>query len=642
LERAGGGFASRAEDLLRLLAGAANAVRLYPPSSPLRTSAIARFAEGARIVTAAHGPVQYRVDRERFQLGDEVIGEAFPQVAALAETLHALQVGQMIVAPALNEAEVLGFLDVIGGDTKAVRASGGVRAALLQAGVQNIAVVEVTLRASTEAGIFGLDLTTAPLEDIAREMTSATAAWAHDAQRGAEANDLVGEAVGRLEPAARDLAMRRCAEALLYLDEETRTMLLAAALTPDGTGKQMGGMLDIVARMSPAALARLLRLTAGRAGREPASLLGAIDLPPEILRELTALLRPAPLSDPDRGIPAEADADAIVSEVVTAGAEDFSHINDLVRSVTTQSAAARGLNTTVQVARGRRTEDAVRAVAEALPPAVREGAFDEVAAAAELLTDLGTEPGVVAAVSAARQVLTAPELLQECVHRLMDDPEALGARMLLEAVGQAGSEAIVNGYLEASEMQRAQLLPVIGPMAESIAPVAGRILRSGDTEAAGAVVRLLGSIGSRRLVPTMALALDHLDNRVRADAIVAIADNPGPESAQLLGKALGHWDPETRRVAAREIGRAGITEAVPALLKIIAVQNLFERNYELKKEVFKSLETLHSPQAIGVLSRLAKRPMALGKKNRELRYLARRVLESLADGQHADRRGQHE
>lgn len=636
MERAGGGSASRAEDLLRLLAGALNAVRLYPPSSPLRASAIARFAEGARIVTTAHGPVQYRVDRERFVLGDTIIGEAFPQVAALAELLHALQVGQMIVAPALTEAEVAGFLDVVSGDAKAVRGSGGLRAALLAAGVQNIAVVEVTLRASTETGILGLDLTAAPLDDIARDLTAATATWMHDARRGAEAADLLREAVGRLEPAARDLAMRRCAEALLYLDEETRTTLLAAALTPDGTGSRMTGMLDVVARMPPAALARLIRLTADRAGHDASGVLGAIDLPPEIALEVMALLRPASAGDPGREVPSEADVDGIANEIATSGEEDFAHLNALVRSVTTHSSAARGLTTTVQIARDRRTEDAVRAVAEALPPAVREGAFDEVAAAAELLTDLGHEPGVVSAVAAARQVLTAPELLSECVQRLIDDPDALGARMLLESVGPSGAEAIINGYLAASEMQRAQLVPVLEHMTESVAPVAGRVLRSGDAQAAGAVVRLLGSIGSRRLVPTIALALEHLDSRVRSDAIVAIASSASPEGADLLRKALSHWDPETRRVAAREIGRAGVTEAVPALLKIIAVQNLFERNYELKKEVFKSLQALHSPQAIPVLSRLANRPMALGKKNRELRYLARRVLDSLTSGQRAD------
>jgi HEAT repeat protein len=94
-------------------------------------------------------------------------------------------------------------------------------------------------------------------------------------------------------------------------------------------------------------------------------------------------------------------------------------------------------------------------------------------------------------------------------------------------------------------------------------------------------------------------------------------------------KALAHWDPETRRIAAREIGRTGNTGALPALLKIMAEVSLFERNYELKKEVLKSLESLHSPQAVPVLRRLARRGFVIGKKNRELRYLAQRVLESL-------------
>jgi hypothetical protein len=77
-------------------------------------------------------------------------------------------------------------------------------------------------------------------------------------------------------------------------------------------------------------------------------------------------------------------------------------------------------------------------------------------------------------------------------------------------------------------------------------------------------------------------------------------------------------------------------EAVPALLRIIAVVNLFERNYELKKEVLKSLESLSDPRAIPVLERLAGRSVVIGKKNRELRYLARRILEALRRQQRAD------
>ena len=56
----------------------------------------------------------------------------------------------------------------------------------------------------------------------------------------------------------------------------------------------------------------------------------------------------------------------------------------------------------------------------------------------------------------------------------------------------------------------------------------------------------------------MSQALDHLDAEVRAAAVQALADTPGPEARQALTKALGHWDPETRRyVDSRDRPRAG-------------------------------------------------------------------------------------
>lgn len=629
MEHPGGSFAMRAEDLLRLLASAAAAVRLYPPSSPLRQQPIERFADAANSVTAARGPIQYRVDRERFIVEETPIGESVPQVAALAENLHALQVGQLIVAPGVAMAEVARFLEILGSDAKQTRARGGARKALLDNEVKNIAVVEVTLRTSTEAGILGLDLTTAPLDDIARELTSAVATWARDASAGEPAEDAVAIAVDRLEPAARDLALQRCAEALLYLDEDIRTRILSAALSTDAGGNRMQGMLDVIAHMPPNALARLLRLTAEHAGREDDAVLGIVEFPPEVAAELAALLRPAAQSEHDRGIPPEADVDGIVQEVATPGDEDFEHIAALVAATTRESAAVRGLTTTLAVAREHQTPEAVRAIAEAVPAAVAAGAYDEVASAADLLASLSSEPELGASVQAARQVLIAPELLRECVRRLVQTPEAPGPRTLLEAVGTAGAEAFLEGYVEASQVQRADLVPAAGLMATSIAPVAGRILRSGDPDAAVAVVDLLGRVHVRRLLPTIAIALDHLDSHVREAAVVAVAEDRWPESSEMLQKALTHWDPGVRRLAAREIGRAGLVEAVPALLRIVGTRTPFERDYELKKEALKSLEALHSPQAEPTLSRLARRKLVFGKKSRELRYLARAALESL-------------
>src|SRR5574340_603322 len=347
VDRTYGGVTMQAEGLLRTLAAAVNAVRLYPTTSPLRSEAIARFTRDAREVTRGHGPVQFYIDRKRFIFAETAIGEGLPQIAALAEAPHALQVGQLIVAPELTEQEVATFLDVLGRDAHEVRTSGGARAALLDNGVENIAVIEVTLRASSEHGLLGLDLTTAPLEDIADELQSTVAAWESTVACGEESEDMVAEAIGRLEPAARDLAMRRCAEALLLLDEETRLQMMSASLGTGPKGQQMEGMLEVVAHMQPAALARLLRLTAASLSSPAESLLPAIEFPPGLEAELAALLRPSQRSEEQSGVPPEADVVGIVADAATEDEDDLAYIGSLVAASTPKAAAARGLSTTV-------------------------------------------------------------------------------------------------------------------------------------------------------------------------------------------------------------------------------------------------------------------------------------------------------
>lgn len=629
---------AHAEALLRSLALAMNAVRLYPAASPMRGEAITRFTGAARTVTRATGPIQLKVDRSRFILGDTAVGEGVSQIAALGETLHGLQVGQLIIAPEVSDEETVLFLETLSRDSVALRGSGGFRKALLDAGVANIAVVEVTLRASAEEGLLGLDLTASPLDEIAPELARAAQAWGASVGGAGEPHDAVAEAIDRLEPAARDLARNRCAEALRFLDEQSRLALLGAALEHAPAGDAMTGMLDVVAHMPPAALARLLRLTAQMRSEDEHSLLGAFELPPAVLAEVAALMHPSPISDEQRGIPAEADVSGIAAEVSGTDEEDVLQLDRMVAGTTARDTAARGLATAIRVARLRLTDDAVRAVAEAIPAAAKHGALPQVADAATLLDDAGSDPATSAAAAAARHTLGDPVLARECVRQLLLDHTSEAARALLLASGATGAEAVIDAYAHGDQASRSTLVALTDMISESMAPVAGRVLRSGEPAAALVVIDMLRAVGSRRLTPTIALGLEHLDAHVRQAAIAAIARTPGTESLQLLEKCLAHWDPETRRIAAREIGAARIEDAVPALLKVIAVAEVNERNYELKKEVLKSLEAIGSQRAIPALRRIASRRLVLGKKNRELRYLAGRVLDSIEGRSRTDRR----
>jgi HEAT repeat protein len=166
-------------------------------------------------------------------------------------------------------------------------------------------------------------------------------------------------------------------------------------------------------------------------------------------------------------------------------------------------------------------------------------------------------------------------------------------------------------------------------MGDVVVAAASRRIKDADSKNAIELISVLVSVGDKRTVPILRQALDHVDYNVRKACLAALADMGGTEAEQMLVGALDHWDPETRRVAAREIGRAGAVSAMPRMLYILQGYYFFEQNYSLKKDVIGSLEALGSPAAVPTLRRMAGRKFVIGRKNRELRFLARRALEGI-------------
>ncbi len=580
----------QAEEVVRLLAAAVTAVRLYPPTSPLRRAAIDRLVSATRTLPAA-STLQLKVDRERFVLGGTAIASSVGGVAALAEALHALQVGQLIITPRATEAEVAVFLDALTQDPRALRASGGLREALVTAGVNGLAVIEVTLRASSEEGLAGVDLTAAPLEEIARHTQAAAQQWARHAPSG-DAVDEVARALDDLEEAARDLAATRIAQALLRLDESTRARVLAAALTASADGRRMDGMLSVVARMRPAALARLLRLAAEMAHTAPDDIARTLQLPPGLLKEVLALLIPAPRSEQECGVPASPDIPGIVREVEESTEVDQMRVEELMRASTQESSARRAASAVIDLASRDPSDETITALGDAVALALKAGAFDVIEPAFACLDELERS---AAAASALRVRIRLAE-------SLFDTLPTVPAR-----------------YKDGVNR-------VLGRAVEALIPYASRTVREGEPTAAFAAIDALASLKDRRLVSVMAQALEHLDVAVRTRAIDVLADTYPDGAAAILERALAHWDDETRRAAVRAIGRAHVQKAVPALLRILDDTYPLDRKHELKREVIGCLETMNTPQAIPTLRRIARRRFVLGKRNRELRYRAQRAL----------------
>ena len=624
----------RAEEVLRLLAAAAGAARLYPPASPLPAEAVSRFVARTNDASvSSQGPLRYIVDPHDFRMGDDKVASGNSQVLALAESLHALQVGQLVIAPGVSDQESARFVSIVNGDPGAARAQGGLRAMLAALQVTHIAVIEVSLRASEEEGLLGVPLMGAPLELIAEETVRAAELWAHSEGAG---TDDVAAAVAGLEAATRQLAVERISSALMLLDEDTRMKVLAFSLKADANGQRMDGMLNVVANMKPAALARLLTLVAAQAGTEAQRIAGALPLPPETAKLLAIMLgsTPDPFQPPD----AEDTTRAACEIARQMAVEESRH--DLDRQVaiaSPQLAAGRALATAVAVSRRHPDPDAVGAIGESLPQAARDGAFATVREALRRLAELDRMPELANAIASARATLGDVAVLSDICRVVETDSDAAIAGELLQSAGPAGAEALLVTYRRAPAPTRSLLRPVLRAMSESVLGVARTRLRTDNAAEAVSIVRTLAALGDRRAVPVISQALGHLDEQVRFTAITALADTPSSEAANALVKALGHPEPETQRFAVREIGRVRAAPAVHQLTRALEDLNV-QRTYETKKAIIRALEQIGTPEAERALRRAADRVFVWGRKGRELRTLAKQSLENLQDA-HTDIEG---
>lgn len=588
-----------AEDALRALASAAAAVRLYPPSSPMREEAVRRAADALTTIVADE-PVRFAVDRERFLLAGTPVGTGRQAIAGLAESLHALQVGQLIVGPGVTADEVSALLDLLAQDAREVRMGGGARSALVAAGVQNVAVVEVSLRASDERGLAGVDLVAAPLSDIAPLLPGACEQWRESA-RSPHAVDEVSQTLDGVEPAMRDLALSRIAQSLLLLDESTRIRLVQDALVRTPAGQPMEGMLSALAKLPPAALARLLRLAAEERGTRPELLLQEIPLPPVTLREAKALIQPIPESDPLRGVPEHVDPLALAAEAETDDADQMS-IEALVHAATPADAAERALGACIEVFERQPDPESLAALSEAAGRALRTGAGERLHEAIALVAHAASSPDIAAEASAAARAL---------------------AREIIDAAARADS------------VQRERIARAGRQLAEQIVAVASIDLSSDDERRALAAVEMLLAMGDKRLVGLAARGLQHPAAAVRIGTLRALADNATPEAAAAISSAAQRGDEDIRIAAVREVARARLADAMPALIRILSEDAPLRRNHALRLEILSCIARMRYGPARDVVARIAgRRPVR--KRTRELVQRAREVLAVLEQDSSAE------
>ncbi len=612
---------SLAEELLRLVAVASTAARLYPATSPIPEESLEKLIRRSNEITSSLGSLRFTINPVGFALGDTPMAPGQTQITWLAETLHSMQAGQLVIAPGITPDEARSFIHIVNSDPASVRQR-SIRSLLTGVGVTHLAVIEVSLRASTEDGLLGLDIINAPLEEISAELTNAVTIWQKSAEKGAGTDDLF-TVMDRMEEATRGLAASRIVQALMMLDEPTRLRLLEMSLATDTTGQRMNGMFDVVSRMNPSALARLLKMTAQQMSIEPDRLAQALDLPASVFESISHLLSLQDHSQNAEATPDVPDVDMIALELA------MDDLGDLGYQLTRASpiyAAGKALHTNVTLSTKNPDSDSIKAIGESMVPAIRAGAFSAVMGALSRLDELQSSPALALDIEQARARIQDVQVLLEACRTASTDAEAVMAGDILRTAGSTGADALLLFLSEADQERRFLFRPVLRGMVDQLLTSAGRMIRTEDSSAVISILRTLSFMSDKRAVPVIVQALENLDASVRRRAVTTLADISHSESRTALSGAVAHWDPETQRFAIKEIARVGAEEAIPALVRILEDINIFDRNHELRKEIVRCLGCLDSPIARRSLERLAGKRFIFGRKGKELRFLASQAL----------------
>ena len=405
-------------------------------------------------------------------------------------------------------------------------------------------MIEVSLRASEESGLLGVDLTTAPFEEIADEVVAAVERRAIEAQNGpAQTDGRVHRPLGGRDARARYGAGCLGAHAHRRTNPREAARVLACCRHQWRANRRM---LTVIARMKPAALARLLMLVAAQAGTDPRRIAAAMSLPPETAKALALLLAPMPDIAPDFGVPDTTQAAQIAEEM--ARPEHPDPFSDRLRSRLLRLRPV-ALSQLRPRSPGLHHAESVAAIGEVLPAAARDGALPTVREALRRLDELSAEPSLADAVQMARGTLADPAVLRDVCRACQTDADAAIAGEILQAAGQPGAEALLDSYIRMSEPQRSLFRPVLRGTSEMVLGVARPRLRTAKPAVAVTIVRALAVLGDRRAAAVIAGTLESsLDEQVRFAAANALANIQAPEAGP--STSSGRWDTARSRPSA--------------------------------------------------------------------------------------------
>ena len=623
--------ASDLEGIVRAIASAAKALRLYPPTSPIPRQAVETAATGIQAYLHDAPVLALTVTRDGLTWPGAAAGGSVPGLADLADRLRDHGVAEIAFLPGCTADELLAFLSVVISPLDETRASGGVAAVLASQNVDAIRVAEVQLTVIEATEV----VDDVDLDAFLRELlqnSEALSAWitASSASDPAAFQDGLEELLTVAGPDFERL-VASLAGAFRLQDSRGRDALLGVALDPGEVRHLVGSMLALLGTGEIAE-----SLVGGLFGQNMLALSSALTRLPlagrtdAVTEDVRSLLPAsghtekeiaflghmidvrsstdpeAPLVERDSRFRAAADAATLPHDVIARARE----------AVVDSGAALNAASVRTMLMLLDQQHDfelycrTAETLAMSVPRLVEQG---ELALAVRVVTELSSResrsaqpwPELAAQLKTAIANAVGQRTMAALVRAVSENPAALpSARDLLAVSDDHGSRAFVTeaialgpeGLQVAEQLLGRRLTDLLNVLAPTtpwflLRPVAERLARAGD----------------ERSIATLSGILRRGDDQARREVIEGLAAAGCPAAAPLLAQALADPKPDVAIVAARSLGTSDMPGATRLLTDRLRDLDLDGRDFLLAQEIIGSLARLPDPEAAVTLDRLSRR-----------------------------------
>lgn len=627
------------EAVIRGIASAGKALKLYPPTSPIPRQSVEAAASALDSFLYSHPGLALSVVREGFSWHGTIVGAGLPGVSDLADVLRDHGIAQVDFSPGCSPDELIELLTVIMQDRAQALAGGGISAMLTARGVDSVRVTEVQLTVIEDIG-------PTPGEDIdefLRELANdpdKLATWMAAASAGDPAafGEGLGEIAASVGPEGVERLMESLAAAFLKQNPDSKDVLLGLAM-PQGTVRELaGGMFrnlgdsDIATSLSDGVFAKnMLSLSNALTGLPLEQRIASIKAQVQqqlaegghASKELQFLdhmvdVRQSPTPEPP--LVDAVDSYRRVAQTAELSSEEIEQLRASTETGRGDTSAA-GVNTMLSLLDQQsdfdlycRTADALAAL---VPGLIAEG---ELRLAHKVLTELTAREG--------RSVQPWPELTGR----------------LRQAIASAVSPKSM-GALIGAVIADPSLLPEARDIARTAGDAAGPAMIEQAVALKDEGIAVAEQIIGRRVVDLLAAHMPHAQWFQLGPVVARLAPEADPRSKQAVESALHRSDDQSRREVALGLARAGAAGApyLTAMTRdsnpevaVAAVRGLAKsaapnagsllgarldeldidgKDFGLAREIIGALARVEDPAADEILAKLAARK-ALIKRGR--------------------------